>query len=116
MKALLGASALAVVGALSLAPTAQAQQQPGYTTAPPPPGAPGTMAPGGQPGVTAPYGQQGAMAPAPQQGAYPYSTQQTAYPYPQQNAYAPREAPSTGSGASGGIPQSPARYPGPKLN
>jgi hypothetical protein len=88
MKFLLGASTVAVITAISLAPAAHAQGQPGY------------MSQGPQ-GASA--GQPGYMAPAPQQNGY----------MPQQNAYLP---PSAETSAPPQFPQPNGRYPGPKLN
>jgi hypothetical protein len=88
MKALLGASSVAVIAAISLTPAAHAQGQPGYTEAMPP--QPGMMPPAGQPG----------MAPPPGYG-------------PQQNAYLP---PVAGTSDPNQFHQVNTRYPGPKLN
>jgi hypothetical protein len=90
MKFLLGASAAAVIAAISLAPAAYAQGQPGY------------------------------MSPTPEQNGYPSSAQQATYPSPQQpygygpqqNAYLPPPGPS----APPQFPQPDGRYPGPKVN
>jgi hypothetical protein len=93
MKALLGASSLAVIAAISLTPAAQAQEQPGTM--------PGTMnAAPPQPGVMSSVGQPAVMAPAPQQ-------------YPPQNAYAPA---MQGETQPSELHQVNPRYPGPKLN
>ena len=101
MKALLGASAAAVIGVIALGPVAHAQDQPGtmstqpgYTTSAPPPGY--VAAP--PPGYVAAPPPPGTMAPE-----------------PQQNAYVP--PPVTGPSTGPVIPQeSNPRYPGPKLN
>jgi hypothetical protein len=86
VKFLLGASTAAVIAAMSLAPAAYAQGQPGY------------MSPAPQGG---PAGQPGYMVPAPQQNGYG----------PQQNAYLPPP-----ENAPPQFPQPDGRYPGPKLN
>jgi hypothetical protein len=88
MKVLLGASTAVVIAAISLAPAAYAQGQPGY------------MSPAPQ---AAPAGQPGSMAPAPQENGYGM----------QQNAYIP---PPAATSAPPQFPQPAGRYPGPKLN
>jgi len=93
MKFLLGAGTAAVIAAISLAPAAYAQGQPGY------------MSPAPQEG---PAGPPGYMAPMPQQDGY--GPQQNGYG-PQQNAYLPPPASMPPQ-----FPQPDGRYPGPKLN
>lgn len=84
MKALLGASTAAVIAAISLAPPASAQGQPGYMT-PMPQAQPGSMPPAPQPNGYMP--PQSAYAP-PQQGTTePIQLNQvnTRYPGPKVN-------------------------------
>ena len=87
MKFLLGASTAAVIAAISLAPAAHAQGQPGYMST-----APGVTPPAEEPGYTA--------------------SQQNGYSPQQQNAFVPPQAVS----APPQFPQPTGRYPGPKLH